>query len=123
MPSPQATPIPPRARRLELDWLRVAAFGLLILYHIGMFYVTWDFHVKSPRASDTIEPLMLLVNPWRLDLLFLISGCATAFFLKPGEAGLGRTLRSRSARLPLILSSKTFLQPALVRASVCRSRF
>jgi hypothetical protein len=113
MPSPQATPIPSGARRLELDWLRVAAFGLLILYHIGMFYVTWDFHVKSPRASDTIEPLMLLVNPWRLDLLFLISGCATAFFLKPGEAGLGRTLRSRSARLliPLVFGMLVIVPP------------
>lgn len=66
-------------RRLDLDWLRIAAFGLLILYHVGMFYVTWGFHVKSSHASDTIEPLMLLSNPWRLLLLFIISGAATRF--------------------------------------------
>ena len=28
------------ARRYDLDWLRVIAFGLLIFYHIGMYYVT-----------------------------------------------------------------------------------
>ena len=39
-------------RRYDLDWLRIIAFGLLILYHCGMFYVTWDWHVKSSRASD-----------------------------------------------------------------------
>ncbi len=66
-------------RRIDLDWLRIGAFGLLIFYHIGMFYVTWSWHVKSARASDAIEPLMLAANPWRLDLLFLISGVATRF--------------------------------------------
>ena len=35
-----------QTRRYDLDWLRVIAFGLLIFYHIGMFYVSWDFHVK-----------------------------------------------------------------------------
>lgn len=66
-------------RRYDLDWLRIIAFGALILYHCGMFYVTWDWHVKSSRASDAIEPLMMLSSPWRLTLLFLISGAATRF--------------------------------------------
>lgn len=83
-------------RRYDLDWLRIIAFGLLIFYHVGMFYVTWDFHVKSSRASEAIEPLMLLTNPWRLTLLFLISGAATRFMadkMKPGAltwARMGR---------------------------------
>jgi hypothetical protein len=42
-------------RRHDLDWLRVAAFALLIFYHIGMFYVTWDWHIKSRHASTLIE--------------------------------------------------------------------
>src|SRR3546814_6967388 len=33
-------------RHLGMDWLRIGAFGLLILYHIGMFFVPWDWHVK-----------------------------------------------------------------------------
>ena len=83
-------------RRYDLDWLRIIAFGLLIFYHVGLFYVTWDFHVKSSRASEAIEPLMLLTNPWRLTLLFLISGAATRFMadkMKPGAltwARMGR---------------------------------
>ncbi len=68
-------------RRYDLDWLRIIAFGLLIFYHIGMFYVTWDWHVKSDHASHAIEPLMRLVNPWRLDLLFFISGVAARFMI------------------------------------------
>lgn len=70
-------------RRYDLDWLRIGAFALLILYHIGMFYVSWPWHVKSlqtgPEVWDILQPLMLLSSPWRLALLFLIAGCATRF--------------------------------------------
>lgn len=69
----------PSARRYDLDWLRVIAFGLLIFYHVGMFYVTWGWHVKSVYAGPIAEPLMLTVNPWRLALLFFISGVAIRF--------------------------------------------
>ena len=69
------------SRRFDLDWLRVIAFGLLILYHIGMFYVTWGWHVKSSHQGSLLEPIMLMVNPWRMSLLFLISGVATRFLL------------------------------------------
>ena len=67
----------PGERRYDLDWVRIGAFMLLIFYHVGMYYVTWDWHVKSPHASSTIEPLMMLTSPWRLSLLFLVSGVAT----------------------------------------------
>jgi len=66
-------------RRHDLDWLRVGAFLLLIAYHIGMFYVTWDWHVKSVYVSPVLEPAMRIVNPWRLALLFFISGVALRF--------------------------------------------
>ena len=68
-------------RRYDLDWLRVIAFGLLIFYHVGMFYVPWDWHVKSTHASAFFEPWMRLMSPWRLPLLFFISGLALRFIL------------------------------------------
>src|SRR5580692_1302031 len=83
-------------RRYDLDWVRIGAFMLLIFYHVGMYYVTWDWHVKSPHASSAIEPLMMLTSPWRLSLLFLVSGVATAHLLARGR---GNFMRSRSARL------------------------
>ncbi|MBT8106745.1 MAG: acyltransferase family protein [Gammaproteobacteria bacterium] len=92
----------PTARRYDLDWLRIIAFGLLILYHVGMFYVTWGWHVKSVYASTFAEPLMRLVNPWRLALLFFISGVAIRFATDKAES-LGRFALSRLARLGLPL--------------------
>lgn len=88
-------------RRLDLDWVRIAAFFLLVLYHVGMYYVSWDWHVKSPQPVEALEPLMLLSAPWRLSLLFLLSGAATAFLFRSGRAGL---MRQRSWRLLLPLA-------------------
>src|ERR1700716_4521669 len=89
-------------RRVDLDWVRIGAFGLLILYHVGMLYVSWGFHIKSAHRITALEPLMLVLNPWRLALLFVVSGAATRFML--GKYEIGLLLRSRSYRLliPLI---------------------
>jgi glucans biosynthesis protein C len=98
-------------RRHDLDWLRIIAFGVLILYHIGMFYVSWGWHVKSSHASNAIEPLMLLVNPWRLTLLFLISGAATRFLAD--KMNVGEFTASRMKRLwpPLIFAVLVIVPP------------
>jgi len=93
-----------------LDWIRICAFFLLILYHTGMYYVTWDWHVKSPFASDAIEPLMMLSSPWRLSLLFLVGGVASAFLMK--KLAGGAFLRERSKRLLLpLLFGMVFIVP------------
>ena len=52
---------PPTERLYFLDWLRIGAFALLVLYHVGMYYVTWSWHVKSADASAALEPFMRLV--------------------------------------------------------------
>lgn len=98
-------------RRYDLDWLRIIAFALLILYHCGMFYVTWDWHVKSSRASEAIEPLMLLTSPWRLTLLFLISGAATRFMAD--KLSPAKLTWSRMGRLwpPLLLAVFVIVPP------------
>jgi len=94
-----------------LDWIRIAAFFLLVLYHTGMYYVNWDWHVKSPHASDTIEAFMMLSSPWRMCILFLVSGVAAAFLLN--KAGTGKFVRQRSLRLlvPLVFGMFVIVPP------------
>lgn len=101
----------PNQRLYFLDWIRIFAFCLLIVYHTGMYYVTWDWHVKSPYASGAIEPLMILSSPWRLGLLFMISGVATAFMLR--KMAVGSLLRQRSWRLlvPLVFGMFVIVPP------------
>lgn len=90
-------------RHLGMDWLRIGAFGLLILYHIGMYFVPWGWHVKIAQPIDGVAIPMLATNSWRLPLLFLVSGYASAaLFAKLG--GAGAFVRSRSARLLIPLA-------------------
>lgn len=63
-------------RRADIDWIRVGAFGLLILYHVGLVYAPWDWHVHSPHTFEVLRYAALITNPWRLTLLFLVSGVA-----------------------------------------------
>ncbi len=98
-------------RRHDLDWLRVIAFGLLILYHTGMYYVTWDWHVKSPHASSLIEPLMKITEPWRMLLLFLVSGVATGYLLARDASRHFLAQRSLRLVLPLLFGVLVIVPP------------
>ena len=91
-------------RQYGMDWLRIAAFALLILYHIGMFFVHWDWHVKTAEPLEWVAVPMLATNSWRLGLLFVVSGYASAaLFGKRG--GVGGFLANRSARLLVPLAA------------------
>lgn len=98
-------------RRYDLDWIRVGAFFLLILYHTGMFYVPWDWHVKTPHVVEGLMPLMLLTNPWRLTLLFLVSGAATRFMAD--KTTVGQLTGARIVRLlpPLLFAMFVIVPP------------
>lgn len=99
-------------RRYDLDWLRIAAFALLILYHLGMVFVPWDFHIKTAQPQRWLEPVMLLSNAWRLSLLFLIAGIASRAMLA-NSPGAARFARSRTARLfiPLVAGMALWVAP------------
>jgi len=99
-------------RRYDLDTLRILAFGLLIFYHIGMFYVSWGWHVKSAHAGPAAEPFMRLLNPWRLPLLFLISGAALRFAMdKSGSLKRFAWVRTGRLFLPLLFGMFVVVMP------------
>jgi glucans biosynthesis protein C len=98
-------------RLFFLDWLRIIAFAALVLYHVGMYYVSWDFHVKSPFASNALEPWMKLIEPWRMSLIFMISGAATALMLKHGSSMALVRSRSRFLLLPLLCGVLLIVPP------------
>ena len=101
-------------RRHDLDWLRVLVFGVLIFYHIGMLYVAnWDFHYKSQYRSQPLEALMLLVNQWRMPLLWVISGISIRFVLQKVSAFKFVTVRSLRLLLPLLFGILVVVPPQL----------
>lgn len=102
----------PAERHYGMDWLRIGAFGLLILYHIGMFFVHWPWHVKTAVPIEWVAVPMLATNAWRLALLFVVSGYASAALLAKGGS-LRSFAASRTARLliPLAVAMVVFVPP------------
>ena len=88
---------PPANRRADIDWIRVAAFGLLIIYHVGLVYAPWDWHVHSRHTFEPLRYAALVTNPWRLTLLFFVSGVALRFMSR--RRAPVEVLRARLARL------------------------
>lgn len=91
-----------KVRRYDLDWLRVLVFGLLIFYHVGMFYVPWGWHIKNDVIYGGLRWPMIFVNQWRLPILFVISGMGTAFAL--GHRSTWAFVKERYIRLAIPLA-------------------
>lgn len=99
------------ARRHDIDALRVCAFGLLILFHVGMFYSPWPWHVKSEHMAGWLEWPMALSHQWRMQLVFLVSGLALNFLRR--RVSDGQLARQRLARLglPLLFGMAVIIPP------------
>ncbi|MGQ5702577.1 acyltransferase family protein [Sandaracinobacteroides sp. A072] len=99
-------------RQYGLDWLRIGAFGFLILYHIGMFFVPWGWHVKTAEPVEWLRWPMMAVNPWRLSLLFLISGVVSrSLIIKLATPGNFAASRSSRLLIPLLAGMLIFVAP------------
>ena len=89
-------------RRTDLDWIRVCAFGLLILYHVGLVYGPYDWHIRSAHIFEGLREAVLVTQPWRLTILFLVSGAALRFM--SARRSPVQVLQQRLIRLGLPLA-------------------
>jgi glucan biosynthesis protein C len=107
-------------RHYGLDWLRIGAFGLLILFHITLVFAPGRWVVKWPRSYDALVVPAAFLTPWRLTLLFAVSGFATRRLLMRSASLTGFVRgRSRQLLLPLAFGLLVLLPPELwVRARV-----
>lgn len=72
-------------RRYDIDWLRVIAIGLLLIYHIAIIFQPWAVFIGFIRSNELMEGLwipMTLLNVWRIPLLFLVSGMGVYFAMR-----------------------------------------
>ena len=122
---PTVSPAPPRTtfRRYDLDWLRVIAFGLLILFHTGMFFNHWGWHVKNNVLSHAIEYPMLFLSQWRMALLFMISGAGVFWALGTRSAGQFARERTRRLLIPLAFAMFVIVPPQIYFERLTRGQF
>jgi Acyltransferase family. len=100
-------------RRYDIDWIRVIVFDILILYHIGMFFVPWDWELKNNELVDWLKWPMLFVNRWRLPILFIISGMGTRFALSRRTAREFAKERVTRLLIPFIAGTLIMVAPQI----------
>jgi peptidoglycan/LPS O-acetylase OafA/YrhL len=92
-------------RRYDIDWLRVIAIGLLLIYHIAIVFQPWGGMLRFLQNDKSLVSLwtpMTMLNIWRIPLLFFVSGMGVSF-----------AIRKRNWKQLLIERTKRILLPLL----------
>jgi len=84
-------------RRYEVDWLRILLILSVFVFHIGMFFNTFGWHVKNNVQVSELSGIMSFLHIWRMPLLFFVSGAGTHFAL--GNKSLSKYASERNKRL------------------------
>jgi peptidoglycan/LPS O-acetylase OafA/YrhL len=72
-------------RRYDIDWLRVIAIGLLLIYHVAVTFQPWGLMIGFITNNENWEGLwkpMSMLNVWRIPILFFISGIGMYYSFK-----------------------------------------
>ncbi|MFC4291188.1 acyltransferase family protein [Sphingorhabdus arenilitoris] len=102
----------PPPRHYGLDWLRIAAFAILIGYHSLLPYAPHQWVVSSDRVSPWLAYVTEAISPWRLEVLFLVSGYATqAMLSRQRDIAAFAWVRSRRLLIPLLFGVAVIVPP------------
>ncbi len=72
-------------RRYDIDWIRVIAIGLLLIYHVAIGFQPWGMmiaFITNKQSWGSLWIPMSMLNVWRIPLLFFVSGMGVYFALQ-----------------------------------------
>ncbi|GCC52822.1 acyltransferase [Chryseotalea sanaruensis] len=72
-------------RRYDIDWIRVIAIWLLLIYHTAIGFQPWGMMIGFITNSEPWAALwtpMAMLNVWRIPLLFFVSGMGVYFAIQ-----------------------------------------
>lgn len=118
-----AAPPSPSPRRADLDGLRVAAILLLHLFHTGMMFNTWGWHLKNPDPLPVLEIPMEILHYIRMPLLMVIAGAATAFSLDKKGTRAFLSDRTKRLLLPVAFGMLMIVPPQIYVERVTQGAF
>lgn len=95
-------------RRYDIDWIRVIAIGLLLIYHVAIGFQPWGMMIAFITNDDAWTSLwvpMSMLNVWRIPLLFFVSGMGVYFALQNRNWKQLITERARRILLPFMFGA------------------
>lgn len=75
----------PTTRRYDIDWIRVIAIWLLLVYHSAIGFQPWGMmigFITTEKPWVSLWTPMAMLNIWRIPLLFFVSGIGVYFALQ-----------------------------------------
>jgi glucans biosynthesis protein C len=87
-------------RRYDIDWVRVIAISLLLIYHVAIGFQPWGVMIRFIANSKSWTSLwvpMMMLNVWRIPLLFFVSGMGIYFAMQ--NRNWKQLLGERAARI------------------------
>ena len=87
-------------RRYDIDWIRVIAIGLLIIYHAAIGFQPWGMmigFISTEKSWVSLWIPMSMLNVWRIPLLFFVSGMGIYFAMQ--KRSWKELLRERAQRI------------------------
>jgi peptidoglycan/LPS O-acetylase OafA/YrhL len=100
-------------RRYDIDWLRIMLIFSVFLFHIGMYFNSFGWHIKNPERLTFLDPFMGYLHTWRMSLLFFVSGVGTYFALGKRTIGQFFGERSRKLLIPLVFGMFVIVPPQI----------
>lgn len=87
-------------RRYDIDWLRVIAIGLLLLYHAAIGFQSWGImfgFITNDKSWPALWIPMSMLNIWRIPLLFFVSGMGVYFSMQ--SRNWKQLMKERASRI------------------------
>ncbi|MEJ1240906.1 acyltransferase family protein [Chryseolinea sp. T2] len=89
-------------RRYDIDWLRVIAIALLLIYHVAIGFQPWGImigFITNKEAWSSLWLPMAMLNIWRIPFLFFVSGMGVYFAMQ--QRDWKALLKERALRILL----------------------
>lgn len=89
-------------RRYDIDWLRVIAIALLLIYHVAIGFQPWGVMIGFITNKEPWQSLwlpMTMLNVWRIPFLFFVSGMGVYFAMQ--HRSFWELINERSLRILL----------------------
>lgn len=92
-------------RRYDIDWLRVIAIALLLVYHIAIGFQPWGVFIGFIQNNSSLESIwvpMSMLNVWRIPLFFFVSGMGVYFAIQRRDWKQLLVERSKRILIPFV---------------------